>query len=427
MALHRPAHARSGLGRYTAPRRLHPAHAAPSVDGLRFARLAGAVVGGGILAGAGLMGLIGTPAGALTFGPETSPPFSGSVTEIDGSGNSATLAGGGGSVAFPATVTAVAGLNTGNDNNTAYSDAVGPRTTARSEAGGGTTAIDDFNSASATALFGGSTLAPIEAVAGAGVGSDAIDSHNSSTAWTFGGAATTLAGVGIDAIDSGNLAWAGSQFGLAVSDAGVGEDAIDSGNLSYAYSLLGTSSSYAGVGTGVRRDNLAISQDLGGGSALACSGTQVVGVTCIEALAPVDLGDPSNNLATADAAAGGQAVAFAGSPNPGGSHNAAAALAVKNATAAAQAAGTGSEASAWAVGGPVTQPTTTASAQAIGVGADADTYAQGGGSLTGASAAATQIPGTSTVAASSGLGGDAFASNSGGLWTVSLNGNTLIS
>jgi len=78
MAKHRPVHARSGLGRYTAPRRLHPTHAAPSADAVRFTRLAGAIVGGGVLASAGLMGLMTTPAGAVvvrvSLGPDTSPP-----------------------------------------------------------------------------------------------------------------------------------------------------------------------------------------------------------------------------------------------------------------------------------------------------------------------------------------------------------------
>ena len=53
MPKHRPTHAKSGLGRYTAPRRLHPAHAVPSADGVRIARIAGTVIGGGVLAGPG--------------------------------------------------------------------------------------------------------------------------------------------------------------------------------------------------------------------------------------------------------------------------------------------------------------------------------------------------------------------------------------
>ena len=61
-----------------------------------------------------------------------------------------------------------------------------------------------------------------------------------------------------------------------------------------------------------------------------------------------------------------------------------------------------------------------------GHGADADASAQGAGSLSGASASATQTPIDSSVSAASGLGGDAFASNSGGIWTVSLNGATLV-
>ena len=432
MAKHRPTHAKSGFGRYTPPRRLHTAHAAPSGDGVRIVRVAGAIIGGGILASAGLIGLIGSPAGAsAVITPQTSPPLSSlGTTLIDGFGNSATVAGGGGNLTYPATGAAGAGLDAGNDNNTAFSDAFGPRTTAASVAGDGTSAIDDFNSASATALTAGGTATPVEAGAEAGFGSHAIDSHNTATAWTFSGGVAAVAGVGSDAIDSDNLAWAGSQFGAAVSEAGVNSTgtAIDSGNLSYAYALFGMSASYSGAGTGVRRGNLAVSQDLGGGFALACAGTQIFGPTgCLETINPValdvadpgDNADPSHNLAAASGTGGGLAAAFATE----GSNNEAAALAVGNSQAEAQALGNGNEASATALGG--TAPTS-AYADAEGTGADADASAQGAGSLAGASASATQTPTSSSVLAASGLGGDAFASNSGGLWTVSLNGATLI-
>ena len=215
--------------------------------------------------------------------------------------------------------------------------------------------------------------------------------------------------------------------------------AIDSGNLAYAYTLFGSatspfggSASFAGIGSGIRRDNLAISQGLGGGAALACAGTANFGPGGCSGVAigqglilaggitvpTTHIGFTSHNEASASAVAG---IALAEAN--GGSGNEAAALAVQS-VAGADATGTGSEASAWALGG--SSGPTTAVAVAAGVGADADASAQGAGSLTGATAAAEQIPGSSLVSASSGLGGDAFASNSGGIWTVSLNGATLI-
>ena len=51
MARHRPAHARSGLGRYTPPGRIRPAHAAPPVPS-HLARRAGVLLGTGVLASA---------------------------------------------------------------------------------------------------------------------------------------------------------------------------------------------------------------------------------------------------------------------------------------------------------------------------------------------------------------------------------------
>jgi len=67
MARHRPAHAKSGFGRYTPPRRgARPAHAAPDEPGMGLGRRAGLAVGGGVLVTAGFMGLGGVPAGAAT-------------------------------------------------------------------------------------------------------------------------------------------------------------------------------------------------------------------------------------------------------------------------------------------------------------------------------------------------------------------------
>src|ERR1700722_10955539 len=78
MAKHRAVHARSGLGRYTPPRRINPAHAAPAARG-RLGRTAGVVIGGSALAAAGLVGLAGAPAGG-TLIAVAGPVLPGSIS-----------------------------------------------------------------------------------------------------------------------------------------------------------------------------------------------------------------------------------------------------------------------------------------------------------------------------------------------------------
>src|SRR5579863_8398357 len=128
MASYRPAHAKSGLGRYTAPRRLNPLHAVPSTDTVRFAKVAGTVIGGGLLASAGLLGLASANAGAASISG-TSPPLSSLGTTItDPDGSTATVAGGGGTISSPGTAFAEAGVGTSAnlDDNHAFSFGFGP-------------------------------------------------------------------------------------------------------------------------------------------------------------------------------------------------------------------------------------------------------------------------------------------------------------
>ena len=92
MARHHAAHARSGFGRYTPPGRIRPAHAAPPVPS-HLARRAGVLLGSGVLASAGLLGLSAGSAGASATAlapPTTCPPTAGTV---DGNGNSACATG----------------------------------------------------------------------------------------------------------------------------------------------------------------------------------------------------------------------------------------------------------------------------------------------------------------------------------------------
>ncbi len=127
MAKHRPAHARSGFGRYTPPRRLNPAHAAPG-SGRHAGRVAGIVIGGGALATAGLMGLAAAPAGAAcTFGvahctiPADTFPGPNSFHTVSPENNHVTVFGNGGN---NGTITAHAGNgSTGSHGNFATAKA----------------------------------------------------------------------------------------------------------------------------------------------------------------------------------------------------------------------------------------------------------------------------------------------------------------
>ncbi|HXQ19021.1 MAG TPA: hypothetical protein VN781_05280 [Acidimicrobiales bacterium] len=438
MAKHRPAHARSGLGRYTAPRRLHPAHAAASADGVRIVRLTGALVGGGLLASAGLMGIIATPAGATApgaFVTGTSPPFSSlGTTNFDGFGNVATVAGGGGVLGDTGTATAAAGAFDGpstNVDNTAFAFGFGPDAESVAAAGSdgssadlsGNTATSDATSVfnpvagdfvgSALAGAGGSPFGPGSEFANA--------SDNTAFAWTFGGFSNATAGWGLDANVSDNVAFAGSQFSEVTAEAGVGADANVSGNGAYAYGLFSPSvQAFAGVGVdGHYENNLAVAQSTFG-VALACAGVEFFSLdTCggefglVQTNSFVGTADPgSNDMATAGSALGA-ADAFA----VGGDNSNAAASAVGGGLSVALADGTGDSAAALGVAGG------SAIATAAGTAEDADATAVGAGS----SATAQDILGVSVIGAASGLGGWSDASTSGGVWTVSINGATLVS
>jgi len=426
MARHRPAHAKSGFGRYTAPRRLHPAHAAPSADGVGVTRLAGALVGGGLLASAGLMGIIAAPSGAATLGPYQSPPFSSLgtfVTDLDGS--VAGVAGGGGTLLDPATVFADAGdgSSANLDNNTAFSFAFGPGATALTSAGVGDHANLSGNTATSTVFgvanpLGGPSVGFGDAEAG--FGGHANLSDNMATAWSYGGLVNSEAGVALDAGAADNVAWAGGQFAVVSADAGVGNDAGLNGNTAYAYGLFSLNvQAFAGVGTfGDYNDNLAIAQSTFG-VAVSCAGVGAIieGGCASEDLAigfvpDGEVGPGSNNMATSGSVAGG-AFAYA----VGGDGNNAAASAVGGGVSIATAFGDGNTAAALGVAGG------SAISTAIGTNENADATAVGAGSVAGAA----DVLGVSVIGAASGLGGWSDASTSGGGWTVSINGATLVS
>ena len=353
--------------------------------------MAGTVIGGGVLAGAGLMGLISLPSGAAVLGPETSPPFSSLGTTLtDPDGSTATLAGGGGA---GATAEAEAGVGTSAnlDNNTAYSDSFGVDTLADSVAGVGTHADLSGNFASSTAL-GEDGIA----TSTAGAGSDATLTGNNATAWTFSGSSTAIAGAGTDARDINDVAWAAGQVGgIATSIAGDVSLGDGSGDSAYSYAIGPVSATaIAGEGGGHQTDDLAIANGAFG-------------------VADALVTDASHSSATAGGA-GGAAIVTVGD---GTGDHAAGTAAGLDAAAVATVEGSGDTASASAIG------TDAVAASAVeGDGQSADSAADG----TGSTATALIGPGTSSVLATTGLGGAAFASNSGGIWTVSLNGATLV-
>ena len=120
MAKHQAAHARSGFGRYTPPGRIRPAHAAAPVPS-HLARRAGVLLGTGVLASAGLLGLSAGSATAqgasATAPPTTCPPAAGTV-DLDG--NSACATGTSGSA-----VASAGEVSTDSHNNSALATVIG--------------------------------------------------------------------------------------------------------------------------------------------------------------------------------------------------------------------------------------------------------------------------------------------------------------
>jgi len=390
-------------------------------------------MGGGLLASAGLMGIIATPAGAAEISG-TSPPFSSLgtfMTDLDGS--VAGIAGGGGTLGDTGFAIAEAGVSNGCcggnfDNNTAFSFGFGPGNYSSSVAGVGYSANLSGNTATSTDFSFG-PLPPSAAFSEAGVGHFANLSGNTATAWSYVGFVVAVAGVANSAGAADNVAWAGGQFAGVEAVAGAGEDAGLFGNTAYAYGLFASGGSpfavlaLAGVGSGGDfNDNLAIAQSTFG-FAISCAGVEFFNLEGCEGgplvLSNVSEGETSmsNNMATSGSIAG-YAVAVAS----GGDNNNAAASAVGGGISIADAIGDGNSASALGVAGG------SASALADGTNQNADATADGAGS----SATAVQdpeglVPFLPPVMAASTLGGWSDASTSGGTWTVSINGATLVS
>jgi hypothetical protein len=425
MAKHRPAHARSGLGRYTPPRRIHPAHAMLSAKSSGLGRLAGGVLGGSAIATAGFLALAGMPAGASpavsvqvqTPGPliafTLSPSFFGHNVATT------TLSSGG----APALAIAAAGSFTPfnhSDHNTAEANVTGPFGAAIALAGVGIHEGSSDNTAIATQQGFGISLSA------AGVGEDAGDSDNVAGSLSFDGIAVSLAGDGSDAGDSDNTA--GSvAFGGAVSAGGV---------VAFAPAIA---IAVAGVGDEAgHADNLALAAATDAGSAIALAGngdhshssgnTAIATSSLASFLFPAPPGFPpggafaisgegDDNTAIAGAA-GEQLAPYSSSIAVAGrgSDNTAVAGSLLGVADATAGEGSGNTAAAQADAGGLAIAT-------ADHGDDNSAYA---GAIGGASADADATTAGSTANSASVVGGTSFA-DANTVWSVSLNGGTVIS
>jgi hypothetical protein len=381
MARHRPAHARSGFGRYTPPSRLRPAHAAPSAPS-HLARRAGVLLGSGVLASAGLLGLSAGSASALGVGVQAPPTTCApTIGTVDGNGNSACAIGTSGSAEASA---ALGG--TDDFNNSALATIIG-------SLGGSATAEvadmadhSDHNVAIAVAA-GGITVtlpAPVGTItlgkvaALAAIESD--DAYRDSAVAVGNGDIVSLAEAGNATVglDAGNSASASAGY-LSEAVAAASNGGLDNfGNAASAIAQLGgmAFANAAGsvsllVGSGPfhiantvedSTDNTADAAASLGGLAIANAGTGGIGVcdevqtTCIidqhhnTAQATANLGTATataggfksyeyNNSAQAGVLLGGSATATAGTDESGGSNNTATASASFGGTATANVAG----------------------------------------------------------------------------------------
>ena len=432
MAKHRPAHARSGLGRYTPPRRIHPAHAMLSAKSSGLGRLAGGVLGGSAIATAGFLALAGMPAGASpavsvqiqTPGPLIQFGFSPSL--VGHNVATTTLSSGG----APALAIAAAGSfgpgpAFGSNHNTAEANVTGPFGAAialrrRRLRRGQLRQHGDRHPAGLRHLLvgrrrrrrfagdsdnvAGSLSFDGIAVSLAGDGSFAGDSDNTAGSVAFGGAisfggvvdfapaiAIAVAGVGDEAGHADNLALAAAtDAGSAIALAGNGDHSHSSGNTAIATSSLAT-----------------FLFDDGGAIAISGEGdgnTAIAGADGVQGVAPFSSSTAIAGRGSDNTAVAGSLLGVADATAGEGSGNTAAAQADLGGEASATADhGDGNSAYAGAIGGSGANP-----AEAV---ADATTAGS-------AVSATTTNP---TIA-----GGTAFA-DANDVWAVSLNGGTVIS
>jgi hypothetical protein len=381
MAKHQAAHARSGFGRYTPPGRIRPAHAAAPVPS-HLARRAGVLLGTGVLAGAGLVGLSFGSASAIVGGasatapPTTCPPAAGTV---DLFGNSACATGTSGL----ATATA-AESSAGSHNNSALATVIGSLGGDADAAAANLSEDSDRNVAIAVAaggitvtvpVLGTITLGTVEAFAANGdpIAGPDVDSYRDSAVAVGNGDIISLAEAGNDSgLNAANTATSSAGYlSVAVAGAANGGDdnfrnaavaiaqlggqafANAAGSLSDEVATLGSIESVVDDSTG----NSAFAAASLGGVATANAGTFGIGSKTNQhnntAEATANLGTATataggfknfqyNNSAQAGVLLGGSATATAGdctTSHCGGSNNSAVASASYGGTATVEVSG----------------------------------------------------------------------------------------
>jgi hypothetical protein len=388
-------------------------------------RLAGGVLGGSAIATAGFLALAGMPAGAspaVSVQVQTPGPliaFSLSPSFFGHNVATTTLSSGG----APALAIAAAGSFTPfnhSDHNTAEANVTGPFGAAIALAGVGIHEGSSDNTAIATQQGFGISLSA------AGVGEDAGDSDNVAGSLSFDGIAVSLAGDGSHAGDSDNTA--GSvAFGGAVAGGGV---------VAFAPAIA---IAVAGVGDEAgHADNLALAAATDAGSAIALAGngdhshssgnTAIATSSLASFLFPAPPGFPpggafaisgegDDNTAIAGAS-GEQGAPYSSSFAVAGrgSDNTAVAGSLLGVADATAGEGSGNTAAAQADAGGLAIAT-------ADHGDDNSAYA---GAIGGASADADATTAGSTANSTSVVGGTSFA-DANTVWSVSLNGGTVIS
>jgi hypothetical protein len=317
MARHRPAHARSGFGRYTPPGRIRPAHAAPSAPS-HLARRAGVLLGTGVLASAGLLGLSAGSAGASASAsapPTTCPP---TVGTVDGNGNSACAIGTSG--------TATAGSGFGGDefNNSALSTVIGSLGGSAFSLAAGGSDDSDRNVAIAIAAGGITVTLPVVGLytlgmADASAGNESTDAFRDAAVAVGNGDIISLAeagsGSGLNAANSASAS-AGYLSEAVAGAANIGLDNFHNaasataqlGGMAFANAAGAISDSLGTLGDEVSGDpdstgNTADAAASLGGVATANAGT--AGLRVIRTNQHDNTAQATANLGTATATAGG--------------------------------------------------------------------------------------------------------------------------
>jgi hypothetical protein len=290
MARYRPAHARSGFGRFTPPGRIRPAHA-PPIAPSHLARRAGVLLGTGVLASAGLLGLSVGSAGAITDGatasapPTTCPPTAGTV---DLAGNSAcAIATSGGVLAEAA--------ETGTDdfNNSALATVIGSLGGAADAAAADAADFSDRNVAVAVTAGGITVTLPVVGatplgLVSASVAFESLDAYRDSAVAVGNG-------------DLASLAEAGNESDL---------NAANTATSSAGYLSEAVAAAANGGDDNFRNAAVATAQ-LGGMAFANAAGSVIDTIAGFGGLA-TDVDDSTGNSAFAAASLGGVATADAG-------------------------------------------------------------------------------------------------------------------